>query len=117
MDEAAARVIAAERRLLLPEVRRDQAAVEQLLAPDFCEIGQSGRLWTRAELMEALANEDPAALARYEMSDERVMQVSENVSLLTYRLVAPSGLTRRSSLWRSTGGLCRLLFHQGTVIR
>ena len=49
--------------LELALARRDEAAIpggyEAVLAPDFLEIGSSGRLWTRAEILEALHAEPP----------------------------------------------------------
>ena len=49
--------------LELALARRDEAAIpggyEAVLAPDIVEIGSSGRLWTRAEILEALHAEPP----------------------------------------------------------
>ena len=49
--------------LELALARRDEAAIpggyEAVLAPDFLEIGASGRLWTRAEILAALHAEPP----------------------------------------------------------
>ena len=47
--------IAAEQRLLDPEVRADPRAVSELVDDDFTEIGQTGIVWTRSAIMAALA--------------------------------------------------------------
>jgi len=46
-----------EERLLDPEVRHDRAAAAALLDPEFLEIGSSGRLFTREQILAFLAEE------------------------------------------------------------
>ena len=70
-----------ERALLTDEVRTDRAAVAALLHPDWQEVGRSGRLWTRDDVLDEIGpiepvgfevvsidrigrRHDPAALAR-----------------------------------------------------
>ena len=43
--------------LLTPQARLSPATLEELLDPDFREIGTSGRRWTRAETISALSEE------------------------------------------------------------
>ena len=54
--------------LELALAQRDEAAIpggyEAVLAPDVLEIGSSGRLWTRAEILEALHAEPPKHVDR-----------------------------------------------------
>ncbi|MDF2444191.1 MAG: hypothetical protein JWR01_2394 [Subtercola sp.] len=108
-------VIACERRLLDPAVRLDPEAVEALLDPEFREIGQSGRLWSRPEMVAALATLDMSStLDAHEFSDPRVEALAPELYLLTYLLRSGSGLTRRSSIWRETEAGLRCVFHQGT---
>ncbi|UFS59278.1 nuclear transport factor 2 family protein [Subtercola endophyticus] len=63
-------VVEAERALLSPEVRGDRAALERLLDRQFIEIGQSGRLWTRAEMIAALVAEGAASAAAAAAGEE-----------------------------------------------
>ncbi|RFA16995.1 hypothetical protein B7R22_01450 [Subtercola boreus] len=108
-------VIACERRLLDPAVRLDPDAVEALLDREFREIGQSGRLWSRPEMVAALATLDMSStLDAHEFSDPRVETLAPELYLLTYLLRSGSGLTRRSSIWRESDGSFRCVFHQGT---
>ena len=58
------RVAAAEARLLDPQVRRDPERLARLLAPDFREIGQSGRLWDREGIIAQLCSEPGARRKR-----------------------------------------------------
>lgn len=50
-------VVALERELLDPACRVDSDRVATLLANDFVEIGKSGRVWNRDDLLAALAGE------------------------------------------------------------
>ena len=60
VDDEVAVVIERELALLTPEVRGSADQLEELLDPDFEEIGKSGRLWTRGEMIAALvADTDP----------------------------------------------------------
>ncbi len=105
-----------EERLLDASVRNDRDAVGQLLTEDFREFGSSGRTYTKAEIVEALANEDPQSL---HLTDFACDRLSSDVSLVTYRShrPGPDGATisaLRSSVWVRTDGLWRMRFHQGT---
>ncbi len=116
-------VIASELALLSPAVRRDPAQVQALLDPDFVEVGASGRLWTRAELIAALAEERPAeerpaeerpAEAAREVSEFRACALSSDLVLLTYLSDHGERRSWRSSLWRLSGAQWLLRYHQGT---
>ncbi len=109
-------VIDRELELLTSEVRASAARVEEMLDPEFREIGASGRLWTRAEMISALAAEcsDGGAIEAAEMESQ---VVGPNVVLLTYVSNRKGRRARRSSLWRRSGTGWRLLHHQGTLLR
>ena len=105
-------VEALERELLLPETRSDLGRTGVLLHPDFTEIGSSGRLWTRDEMMMAL-EDDPGVPAELELL--AADRLSADAVLLTYRSHTRSGTALRSSLWVLDGVQWRLRFHQGTA--
>ena len=115
MDDTA-RVWDAEMALLDPAVRRDRDAVAALLDERFTEIGQSGRRWSRDEILDALSAEEPVepfdAVASITEGSARV--VAAGLVLLTYRLDFGGRESRRSSLWALDP--LRLLFHQGTPL-
>lgn len=102
---------ALERELLLPETRADLGRTGVLLHPDFVEIGSSGRLWTREEMLMEL-EQDPGSSAELELlAAERI---SGEAVLLTYRSHSRRGTVLRSSLWVRDRAQWRLRFHQGT---
>ncbi|GIT80109.1 ribonuclease H [Leifsonia sp. LS1] len=100
-----------ERELLDPAVRSDASRVAELLHPDFEEIGRSGRLWGRDEMLQALADEESAPM---ELDVLNTVSVADGIILLTARTMDARGGSLRSSLWQRSGGRWRLRFHQGT---
>lgn len=110
------RVIERELALLSFQVRRSAHQVEELLDPDFREIGASGRLWTRAEMMAALARVSSRGEGAIEATEMTGAVVSPDLVLLTYVSDWRGRRARRSSLWRRSSGAWRLLHHQGTLV-
>jgi ribonuclease HI len=104
-------VVRLERALLTDEVRSDPAAVAALLDPAWEEVGRSGRLRTRAELLDSVAPLEP----RVTLEPVSVTTVAPGVVLLVWRGVRDSGeSTLRSSLWVRSGERWLQRFHQGT---
>ena len=104
-------VVALERALLDPAIRADPERVARLLHPDFSEVGASGRRWTRDGLIAALRDQPGVGV---EMTEVEARPLADAVVLLTYTADAPTGRSRRSSLWIRDGLGWRILFHQGT---
>jgi ribonuclease HI len=103
-------VVGLERSLLSDEVRVDPAAVAALLHPDWSEIGRSGRLWTREEMLAVIGPlESPVTLDLVVVS-----RVTADTILLVWRAVTDRRSTLRSSWWVRERGHWRQRFHQGT---
>lgn len=119
--EVAAHLLACEKSLLDPALRRDRARVAHFLAPGFIEFGSSGRIWTREEILTHLESEDftPPAL-----EDFACRPLAEGVALVAYQALRTdpqTGLqhaTLRSSIWIRIvdSGDWKMCFHQGTRI-
>ena len=108
-----------EERLLDPEVRRDQAQLEQLLAPAFMEFGSSGRIFTREQIIAELASELPSS--NLSLTHFNLVAHSADWALVTYRTSRPpedphlpGSSALRSSTWIKRDGRWQMLFHQGT---
>ncbi len=116
-DNLCAHLQSLELALLDPETRRAADRVAALLTDDFEEFGSSGRVWSRAAILDLLATEEYTPPA---MEDFRCARVAENVVLVTYRTVRTDAQTGaqsaalRSSLWVCDSGEWRVRFHQGT---
>ncbi len=100
-------------------MRNTRSSLERLLAPDFREIGSSGRLYGFEEIITALLQE-PADGTTRTLTDFEIQPLAANVMLATYRSErtapdAPSVRSLRSSIWRrDADGIWRMVFHQGT---
>jgi hypothetical protein len=100
------------------EVRRNPERLDQLLHPEFEEIGRSGARYNRTEMVEALleGGEIPEVASR----SYTASLLTEDAALLNYdsALVDQAGKlyrkSRRSSLWLRSANVWRLRFHQGT---
>lgn len=107
-----------EERLLQPAFRRDRAAVAQLLADEFVEYGSSGRIFTKAQVLDLLAGEEPR---RISLQDFAAQAIGPGVALATYRAIREAdsghgGTSLRSSLWIHREGRWQMIFHQGTPV-
>lgn len=102
-----------ETELLAPSVRKSERAAS-LLADDFVEYGSSGREYTKAEIISALAAEQPVEITTSKFS---IQLIAPGTALLRYvacRHAASDAYSRRSSIWQLQNGQWRMLFHQGT---
>jgi len=106
-----------ELRLLSREVRSSPEELDALLADGFVEIGSSGRLYTKDEIMRSLPDE---AEAKFIVSDFAARPLSTGTVLATYKvekiLAGGSVFSFRSSIWYFTGEGWQMIFHQGTMI-
>ncbi|WP_415856098.1 RNase H family protein [Sinomonas sp. G460-2] len=104
-------VVELEQELLDPETRADFGQLAYLLHPEYREIGQSGRLWDRDEIVDALV-QNPELSVSFELLD--ATPLGPDVIQIVYRTESAEGSSLRSSLWQRTEGRWRLRFHQGT---
>jgi ribonuclease HI len=104
----------AETALADPEFRTSRALVEDLLHPDFAEIGSSGEEYGREQMIELMMVEPPGEVI---IRDFSATEVSEDVAVATYRTVGMSGQeVRRTSLWVRVDGQWQMRHHQGTRV-
>lgn len=104
-------VVELEQELLDPDTRSDFGQLAYLLHPEYREIGQSGRLWDRDEVVDALV-QDPEAKIMFELITANPL--SPDLIQVVYRTESAEGSALRSSLWQRAEGRWRLRFHQGT---
>lgn len=109
-------VINRELALLSFQVRRSAQQVDELLDPLFREIGASGQLWTRADTISALASERSDSEGAIEATEMAAEPFAVDLVQLIYVSNRQGRRARRSSLWRQSAGVWRLLFHQGTPL-
>jgi hypothetical protein len=102
-----------------PELGTTRAAFEKMTAPDFWEIGASGRRYGRDYVLNLL--EERYAVPHteiWETSDFHCRKLAPNVYLLTYTLLQNNQRkTRRSTIWQRTVEGWTIVFHQGTIVQ
>ena len=110
------RVRALEEQLLSKDVRGSKKALQSILADEFVEIGRSGRVYNKAQVIEALTR--GAALFAPSISEFQVMELADGLFMATYvsKNTVNWQVSRRSSIWRKSGTKWQLLFHQGTPV-
>jgi len=114
-DKYLAEVEALERRLLDPRTRSSGKNLDELIADDFFEIGRSGRMWTKGEILKSLPQEQGLKI---EMDSVQSRRIGKDIILITYRSrrvgVAQAAAALRSSIWQRRDNKWQVIFHQGT---
>jgi hypothetical protein len=91
---------------------------EQLVAPDFWEVGASGNRYSREFVLKVLSERQASPdVADWRTEDFFVTEAGQDNYLLTYTLFQPGRVTRRLSVWRRTQGGWQVAYHQGTVVQ
>jgi hypothetical protein len=103
-----------------PELGSSRSDIEEMTAPDFWEIGASGRRYSRRHVLDVVEGRfktQSDVEQGWQTSDFHCREIVSNVYLLTYTLLQPERRTRRSTLWKRTPTGWQILFHQGTVVQ
>lgn len=107
-----------ENELIDRETRRSESRLNELLSDEFIEIGASGTLYSKPEIVAALLAE--SGTIHRQVHDYRCRQLAADVYLVTYRSDATFGrdvrTSYRSSIWALKDGRFQLEFHQGTLV-
>lgn len=120
----------ADERAALDEVRRLEPVFhagpararredfEALTAPDFREVGASGRAYARAEVWEALAERGRHVPGdeTWDTSEWRCRQVGGDTFLVTYLVRQGERVSRRLTVWERVFPGWRAVYHQGTLV-
>ncbi|MEH1827306.1 MAG: DUF4440 domain-containing protein [Nostoc sp.] len=111
-----------EERLLQPDVRKSAKDIMDLLADEFIEIGSSGRVFDKQQIIESLQNEPIESLIQRSIAEFKTLVLATGVILVTYRIVRDiSGEqpvhSLRSSIWKLNNDQWKMIFHQGTLVR
>jgi hypothetical protein len=95
-----------------------RADLETMTDAEFCEVGASGRRYDREYVLDLLEKrfENPGEDV-WEVSDFRCLALSRDTYLVTYTLLQQElRVTRRSSIWRRSEKVWKIVYHQGTVV-
>jgi hypothetical protein len=95
-----------------------QTESERMTAPEYWEVGASGRRYSREFIVRTLSENPPvnAASASWQTYDHGLRRLGADTYLLTYTLQQGRRLTRRSTIWQDAAEGWRVLYHQGTIV-
>lgn len=113
-DADIAHVLDFERELQTPEARADEGRLTQLLAPDFVEVGASGRRWDRSAILGMLAQESSRGEVTIGVHDLHGRVLTPDVIQVFWDSEVEGRRARRTSLWQRTVYGWQQTYHQGT---
>jgi len=95
-----------------------RADFERATAPEYWEVGASGRRYSREFILRTLQQTPPveAASAGWQSYDYGLRRLGHDTFLFTYTLRQAERLTRRATIWQATPDGWRILYHQGTIV-
>ena len=100
-----------------PELGTKRADFEQMTEPDFWEVGASGRIYTRAFVLDELERRYATrAEDAWEVRDFDCLEIARDAYLTTYTLLQADRVTRRATIWRRTASGWKAAYHQGTIV-
>ncbi len=102
-----------ELELVTPGVRGNPQRLNELLADDFQEVGSSGKIYRKQEVIELLSGDNSTG---YSLSDFQFTSLASNCVLVRYEARVSEARSRRSSVWVQASGRWQLLYHQATPV-
>jgi ribonuclease HI len=105
---------ALEESMWRTETRFDSAYMNAVLHPDFAEVGRSGRVFTRDEVLAMPEVPISVEIPRATFS---AAEIVDGVALVSYETVpvdSMHGAAFRSSVWLLVDSRWLLRYHQGT---
>ena len=101
-----------------PDFGLEPADSARRTAPDYWEVGASGRRYSRDFILQTFADNPPAnaATLRWRASGLALRQLCPDTLLLMLQPPPEDRLTRRSTLWQRTPTGWQILYHQGTIV-
>lgn len=118
MDEPAlATVLNLERELQSPAARADEGRLRELLAPDFTEVGASGREWDRETILGLLREQsEDEGTPPIRIHDLRGRAIAPGVIQVSWDSSTGDRRARRTSIWCERDSGWQQVHHQGTVL-
>ena len=100
-----------------PEFGKTREDFERMTAPEFWEVGASGRRYSREFVLDGLEQRYENAMTDvWELSDFHCLEIAADNYLATYTLDQGGRVTRRATIWRRTPEGWQVVYHQGTTV-
>ena len=102
-----------------PEFGTTRADFDEMMAPDFWEVGASGRRYSRESILDELERRYVSDYidGPLEATDFYCRKLAEEAYLLTYTLFQGERETRRATIWQRNAAGWKIVFHQGTIVQ
>ncbi len=99
------------------EFGRTRADFEAMMAEEFWEVGASGRIYGREEILAILEKRYSGQYKdEWQAEDFYCQEIAPANYLLTYTLKQGPRVTRRVTIWRKAPHGWVIAFHQGTLV-
>jgi hypothetical protein len=100
-----------------PEFGTSRTDFENMIVPDFWEVGASGNRYSKDCVLDELEKRYSGEYKdEWETTDFHIRQLSIDTYLLTYTLFQGKRETRRATIWKQTDLGWKIVYHQGTVV-
>jgi hypothetical protein len=101
-----------------PDFGTTRIDFENAMAPEYWEVGASGRRYSREFILRTLEVSPPvdADAAGWQCSEYGLRRLGPDTYLFTYTLRQGERTTRRATIWQSTANGWNILYHQGTIV-
>jgi len=101
-----------------PEFGTTRTDFDRMMAPDFWEVGASGRRYSRESILQELERRHSGQYVEGKLvaTDFHCQKLADALYLLTYTLLQDDRKTRRATIWQHTGDGWKIVYHQGTVV-
>lgn len=113
-DTALATILDLERELQSSAARADEGRLRELLAPDFTEVGASGREWDRESILGMLREQsDDEAAPPIGIHDLRGRAIAPGIIRVSWDSSTGGSRARRTSIWCERDSGWQQVHHQG----
>ena len=99
-----------------PAWPRTRPELEILVADDFWEVGASGALYSREDLLSWVPELADPMDGSWRVHDLDCRQLATDTIAVTYILHQAERITRRLTIWQQRSGQWQVAYHQGTVV-
>ena len=101
-----------------PATGPEKYKYESVIAPEFWEVGASGKRYDRELALKTLAEREAAGIfEQLSNEDFDCVLLADNCFLVRYLLRQGPRVTRRASIWKRTNAGWQIIYHQGTIVQ
>jgi hypothetical protein len=116
LERATAELRAREPIFHRPELGTRRVDFERMMAPEFREVGASGRPYDRELVLRTLEERHAAPFDDpWEVREFVCQRLDVRLYLATYLLLQGERRSRRATLWRREDEGWKIVYHQGTL--